>query len=142
MNKRNLNECLIDKNDIKEEIKLIEGSKTDYVSTSGKIYKDCGNDKLYSKSVFMNKHNGYMYSSISYENGNKQRRVHKLVAEAFIEKDDEFKNIVMHIDNDKTNNNVDNLKWGTVSENTKAAFEDGLEKMIPDGKIHNLNLYK
>jgi len=32
----------------------------------------------------------------------------------------------MHLDNDKTNLNVNNLRWGTVAENTQAAFDDGL----------------
>lgn len=33
----------------------------------------------------------------------------------------------MHLDNDKTNNHYSNLKWGTISENTQQAFDDGLE---------------
>ena len=32
----------------------------------------------------------------------------------------------MHIDNDKTNNDIKNLKWGTISENTKQAYDDNL----------------
>ena len=32
----------------------------------------------------------------------------------------------MHINNIKSDNNVANLKWGTASENTKAAFNEGL----------------
>lgn len=36
--------------------------------------------------------------------------------------------IVLHKDNNKTNINVNNLKWGTVSENTKQAYKDGLIK--------------
>jgi len=34
----------------------------------------------------------------------------------------------MHIDNDKKNNDMSNLRWGTISENTKQAFDDGLAK--------------
>ena len=53
---------------------------------------------------------------------------HRLVALQFIPNDDpENKIVVMHKDNNKTNNNVENLKWGTVSENTKQAYDDGLE---------------
>ena len=33
----------------------------------------------------------------------------------------------MHKDNDKTNCNIDNLKWGTTQENTQQAFNDNLE---------------
>lgn len=34
----------------------------------------------------------------------------------------------MHLDNNKSNNVVSNLKWGTISENTKQAVQDGLIK--------------
>ena len=33
----------------------------------------------------------------------------------------------MHIDNNKANPNVNNLQWGTVSQNTKSAFDDELQ---------------
>jgi hypothetical protein len=36
--------------------------------------------------------------------------------------------IVMHLDNNKRNNHYSNLKWGTVSENTRQAYKDGLAK--------------
>lgn len=38
----------------------------------------------------------------------------------------EGKPFVMHKDNNKSNNCVDNLKWGTLSENTKDAYRDKL----------------
>ena len=33
----------------------------------------------------------------------------------------------MHKDNNKANPNVENLQWGTVSQNTKSSFDDGLQ---------------
>ena len=48
-----------------------------------------------------------------------------MVAIAFIPNPNNLP-IVMHKDNDKTNPNLNNLKWGTVSENTQDAFNDGL----------------
>lgn len=57
----------------------------------------------------------------------KYLRVHRLVAEAFIPNPEGY-DIVMHLDNDKSNNSASNLKWGTVSENTQQAYDDGLIK--------------
>ena len=127
MAKRKMTEKLIHKSKITEEMRLIKGSDTDYVTPTGNIYKDYGNDMFFHKSVFPNKMNQYLYSSITYREGQKQRRVHILVAEAYIP-NPENKPIVMHIDNNKENCCVENLKWGTISENTKQAFDDGLEK--------------
>ena len=121
-----MNDKLIPKDKITEELRLIKGSETDYITPTGKIYKDYGNNMYYPKSVFPNKNNGYMYCGITYPEGQRQRRVHILVAEAYIPNPNNFP-VVMHLDNDKTNLNVENLQWGTISQNTQAAFDDGLQ---------------
>lgn len=117
---------LIHRSKILEPLTLITDSETDYITPSGKIYKDYGNNMFYPKSTFINKNNGYLYCGITYPDGQKQRRVHVLVAQAFIPNPFNYP-IVMHLDNNKANPNASNLKWGTVSENTKAAFDDGLQ---------------
>lgn len=127
MARRTFENKLISKESIKEEMRLISGSNTDYVTSSGNVYKHFGDNKFYKKSVFKNSHNGYMYTTITYENEQRQRRVHILVAEAFIENDNKYP-YVMHLDNNKSNNDVSNLMWGNASMNTKQAFEDGLVK--------------
>lgn len=47
----------------------------------------------------------------------KTRRVHSLVALAFLGEAPEGCTLVRHLDGDNTNNNLSNLKWGTLSEN-------------------------
>ena len=119
---RKLEERLIDRSEITEELKLIKGSKTDYITPSGEIYKDYGNNKFFHKAQWTN--HGYWYCGITYPTGQRQRRVHILVAEVYVENPDPEKNtIVMHLDGNKENKHFSNLKWGTISENTKDAFD-------------------
>ena len=118
---------LISRNNIKEEIRLIKNSETDYISPSGKIYKDYGNNMFYPKTNFINKNNGYLYASITYPEGQKQRRVHILVAEVYLPNPNNYP-IVLHKDNDKSNPSVNNLEWNTISTNTKNAYKDSLAK--------------
>ena len=73
MARRKMTDKLIKRNQINEEIRLINGSETDYISSKGNIYKDYGNDLFYPKANFINKNNGYLYSSITYPEGQRQR---------------------------------------------------------------------
>lgn len=67
--------------------------------------------------------NGYLRVGI---NG-KLIRVHRLVAEAFLEKEI-GKTQINHKDGNKENNKASNLEWCTPSENIKHAFDNGLKK--------------
>ena len=59
-----------------------------------------------------------MQLKIRFEGQSKMMTVHRLVAIAFIDNDDpQNKTNVDHIDEEKTNNNVDNLRWVTPIEN-------------------------
>lgn len=65
-----------------------------------------------------------------YARGDKKPKlvyVHDLVCRAFkgMPKKNE---IVLHDDDDKKNNKSHNVKWGTVSQNTQSAYDNGLIK--------------
>lgn len=72
------------------------------------------------KSKYLRKlnltHDGYCKINLSSNGETHWFRVHRLVAQAFIP-NPENKPEVNHIDEDKTNNNVDNLEWVTRKEN-------------------------
>ena len=77
---------------------------------------------------------GYETIGLISDDGNKKDlRVHRIVANLFIEKKDSSKNLVNHIDGIKNNNIVSNLEWCTAKENTRHAIENGMFNT----KFHN-----
>lgn len=81
---------------------------------------------------------GY-YSIDLHCNGQSSKHlVHRLVASTFIPNPENLP-IVMHLDNDRLNCNVSNLKWGTYSENNKQAVRDG-NMIVP--KPDNRKMYR
>ena len=109
----------------KEEWKEINGFEGLYeVSSFGRI-KSLPRQKITPKGGrymtketilkgFINK--GYAYVLLHKGNKNYSRKVHRLVAQAFIPNPLE-KPQVNHLDYDKTNNRVENLEWVSCQEN-------------------------
>ena len=94
-----------------------------------------GNDLILKTSIY---NNGYVY--ICLENNTKYR-AHRIIAEHFIENDDpENKTEVDHIDHDKTNNRIENLRWVSrlQNQNNKNKYKDReieFVQEIPDDVI-------
>lgn len=79
---------------------------------------------------------GYLYVGLSSDGAQKMLKVHRLVLIAFV--GEPAKNAVcMHLDNDPKNNRVNNLRWGTISENNGQCREDGRTN-VPRGEGHCL----
>ena len=62
--------------------------------------------------------NGYLVVNLMNEGDKSCKSIHRLVATAFIENPDNKQN-VDHINHDKLNNHISNLRWATVSENNQ-----------------------
>lgn len=69
--------------------------------------------------------NGYLLVNLYKDRQSYTRKVHRLVAEAFIPNPDN-KTQVNHKDGNKSNNHVINLEWSTQSENMRHAYRNGL----------------
>ena len=81
------------------------------------------------------------YVSLGSRNKGKLFRIHRLVAEAFIDNPDN-KPQVNHIDCNKLNNNVDNLEWCTNHENMQHAHDNKLMNLPKGEKSKNSKLNK
>lgn len=128
-----------------EEWRDIKGFETLYqisnygrLKSIGKNNKSKNNNKTIIRKTFPN-HKGYL-SCIIYNNiGKYSVRIHRLVAENFID-NPLSKKQVNHIDGNKQNNRIDNLEWCTNSENQIHAYRNGLEKPRFQKKVNQYDL--
>ena len=81
-----------------------------------------GWNKTVIKKMREDKDGYLMVSVVLADKRETTRKVHRLVAQTFIENPDNLP-IVNHLDGDKQNNHVSNLEWTTVSGNTKHGYD-------------------
>lgn len=84
------------------------------------------------------KSTGYVEVTLRYRGKVTYARVHRLVAEAFCDKQ-EGCDVVNHLDEDKSNNQERNLEWTTISGNTQhSAYKWAKPYSLrdPEGNIH------
>ena len=92
------------------------------ISNKGKIINVKNNKQL---KTFINK-NGYEYVQLSTNGKRRTYRIHRLVAQCFIN-NNELKPYANHIDGNKLNNCVENLEWCTAKENDNNARNNNLK---------------
>lgn len=100
-----------------EEIwKPVLGYENRYeVSNTGKVRSSHFNEPIILSTIVFY---GYVVVSLCNLNIKRNRRMHRLVAQAFIP-NPENKPQVNHKDKNKLNNHVDNLEWATNQENVR-----------------------
>ena len=74
---------------------------------------------------------GYMTVNLSKNGKGSTKRVHRLVANAFL---GESNLQIDHIDGNKQNNRLDNLEYVTPKENTNRAWKKGIAKYTDERK--------
>lgn len=101
--------------------KQIIGYDNYIIDENGNVFNTITN-KYLSGSI---SEQGYRYYRLSKNNKKKMVYAHRLVAETFLDNPNNLP-VVNHIDGNKINNNVTNLKWASYSDNAKHAYNTGL----------------
>jgi len=102
-----------------EEFTIIDGFENYAISTYGRVMRLTRGPKTkpgFIKTIQVNKKTGYTHTKISGSEGRRSMSVHRLVATHFIPNPEGHREID-HIDRDKQNNHVNNLRWVTRREN-------------------------
>lgn len=103
--------------------RIIDDEGTYSVSDNGEVR----NNKTGRMLKPFNTYNGYLRVYIH----GKCLRVHRLVAEHFLQNENGYPQ-VNHKDGNKRNNKADNLEWCTARENLKHAYRTGLKRVHYD----------
>lgn len=92
-----------------------------WVSTMGRLWSKYFNCFIYGSPIGLS---GHIDVSMWRDNRRHHRYMHRLVAEAFIPNPNNYP-LVRHLDDDPSNNCVENLAWGTSRDNVRDCIENG-----------------
>lgn len=98
-----------------------------YITKDGQVISSARRNKKILKPS--KKKNGYLQVSLVKNDGSiKYISIHRLVALAFLPKNNNGALQVNHIDGDKENNSFSNLEWVTSKENISHAWNNNISK--------------
>ena len=111
-----------------ERWKPIKGFRNYYISDKGRLYSSLSDSFIRPTPVGDCGH----LDVCLWDNGRRYHRyIHRLVAETFIPNPYNLP-MVRHLDNDPTNNEVENLAWGTQLNNMRDCIEAGRFRYFSD----------
>ena len=117
-------------------LKGIKGFPNYQVDENGNVYNKQLN--RYEKQYANKYKGGYLGVSIKDENGKAiMKKVHRLVAEAFIPNPNNYQ-CVDHIDTNVLNNNVKNLRWCSIKMNNNNELTRKHNSEAQKGKHHSI----
>ena len=111
---------------------IIDNVITDYVVSNYGTVKNITSGKILRHAITRC---GYHFVTLYVNRTRNYKRVHRLVASAFIE-NPYGKPTVNHIDGDKDNNTVWNLEWATSAEQNVHAYSIGLMRARKGSESH------
>lgn len=112
------------------------------ISNLGRIKSLCkkGSKKeLILKQQCLDLSTGYLGVQLYKNNKILTKRLHRLLAENFIENPNYYK-VVNHKDGNKQNNSLNNLEWTTYSLNTLHSYKLGLQKIKKGEELKNCKI--
>lgn len=117
-----------------EEFKPIKDYEHYYISNCGRVLNTKSGKML---NMYDNGH-GYLFVRLCKNGEYKTKRVHRLVAQAFIENPDNL-DTVDHINGIKTDNRAENLQWLSNSDNVKRFYR---EQITEEQKQRKINAFR